>query len=154
MATVQLHTKLLLQQGRTAEDGHSPVTHQTLTAARKNCRRWPQSSYTPNSYCSKEELQKMATVQLHTKLLLQQGGTVEDGYTHLSRRLDRSGDREDQPTNQPTNQASKQQTRSTPRRLHPQTTEIYSHTDIATIPHSQHHFPAPSSKLCRNWLRH
>ena len=40
--------------------------------------------------------------------LRQRGGTVEDSYIHLSRRLDRSGDREDQPTNQPTNQATDQ----------------------------------------------
>ena len=142
---VQIYThQTLQQQGRTGEDGHSPVTPvQSLRQQGRTVDHGQVQLYT------KLLRQQGGTVEdghspVTPQTLQQQGGTVEDGYIHLSRRLDRGGDREeDQPTNQ--------QTRSKPRRLQPQTTEAYSHTDTATMAHSQHRFPEPSSKLCHNW---
>ena len=128
MATVQLHIKLLLQQGRTAEDGHSPATHQTLTAVSvhvcaRACERACVCVRTCVCACVVRACVPAGSLQGRTaegrtgedghspathQTLRQRGGTVEDSYIYLSRRLDRSGDREDQPTNQPTNQATDQ----------------------------------------------
>ena len=47
-----IHTKLYGSKEELEKMAKSSHTRTKSTAARKNCRRWPQSSYTPNSHCS------------------------------------------------------------------------------------------------------